>query len=204
MKKAVFLDRDGVINKAFVKDGLPKSPNSLNELKILPGVKESILRLKELGFICLVVTNQPDVPRGKINKNTVIEMNNFLKKEIKLDDIFVCYHDDKDNCNCRKPKPGLLLQASKKWNVDFKKSFIIGDRWRDIQAGEKIGCKTIFLDYKYNLKKSLSTANKRGTKFAVIIGQEEYKNNNYILKNLLTNSQEKLTISKLIKKLNKN
>ena len=82
MKKAVFLDRDGVINKAFIKDGLPKSPNSLNELKILPGGKESILRLKELDFICLVVTNQPDVPRGKINKNTVIEMNNFLKKEI--------------------------------------------------------------------------------------------------------------------------
>ena len=153
MKKAVFLDRDGVINKAFIKDGLPKSPNSLNELKILPGVKESILRLKELDFICLVVTNQPDVPRGKINKNTVIEMNNFLKKEIELDDIFVCYHDDKDNCNCRKPKPGLLLQAIKKWNVDFKKSFIIRDRWRDIQAGEKIVCKTIFLDYKYKDKK---------------------------------------------------
>jgi D-glycero-D-manno-heptose 1,7-bisphosphate phosphatase len=149
MKKAIFLDRDGVINKAFIKDGLPKSPNSLSELKILPGVKESILRLKELDFICLVVTNQPDVPRGKINKNTVIEMNNCLKKEIELDDIFVCYHDDKDNCNCRKPKPGLLLQAIKKWNVDFKKSFIVGDRWRDIQAGKKVGCKTIFLDYKY-------------------------------------------------------
>ena len=149
MKKAVFLDRDGVINKAFINDGLPKSPNSLNELKILPGVKESILRLKELDFICLVVTNQPDVPRGKINKNIVVEMNNFLKKEIELDDIFVCYHDDKDNCNCRKPKPGLLLQARKKWNVDFKKSFIVGDRWRDIQAGKKVGCKTIFLDYKY-------------------------------------------------------
>ena len=149
MKKAVFLDRDGVINKAFIKDGLPKSPTSLNELEILPGVKESILRLKKLNFICLVVTNQPEVTRGKINKNTVIKMNSFLKKKIELDDIFVCYHDDKDNCNCRKPKPGLLLQASKKWNVDFKKSFIIGDRWRDIQAGKKVGCKTIFLDYKY-------------------------------------------------------
>ncbi len=149
MKKAVFLDRDGVINKAFIKDGLPLSPNSLDELEILPGVKESVLRLKKLNFICLVVTNQPDVSRGKINKNTVIKMNNFLKKEIKLDDIFVCYHDDKDNCNCRKPKPGLLLQASKQWDVNLKKSFIIGDRWRDIQAGEKVGCKTIFLDCKY-------------------------------------------------------
>ena len=149
MKKAVFLDRDGVINKAFVKDGLPTSPNSLDELEILPGVKESVLRLKKLNFICLVVTNQPDVSRGKINKNTVIKMNNFLKKKIELDDIFVCYHDDKDNCNCRKPKPGLLLQASKQWDVNLKKSFIIGDRWRDVQAGEKVGCKTIFLDYKY-------------------------------------------------------
>ena len=149
MKKAVFLDRDGVINKAFIKNGLPESPNSLSELEILPGVKESILRLKKLNFICLVVTNQPDVQRGKIKKNTIIKMNNFLKKKIELDDIFVCYHDDQDKCNCRKPKPGLLLQAKKKWNVDFKKSFIVGDRWRDIQAGKKVGCKTIFLDYKY-------------------------------------------------------
>ena len=76
-------------------------------------------------------------------------MNNFLQKEIKLDDFFVCYHDDEDNCECRKPKPGLLLQASKKWDVNLKKSFIIGDRWRDIQAGEKAGCKTIFLEYNY-------------------------------------------------------
>ena len=149
MKKAVFLDRDGVINKAFVKKGLPTSPNSLDELEILPGVKESITRLKKLNFICLVVTNQPDVPRGKISKSNVIKMNNFLKKEIEFDDIFVCYHDDKDNCNCRKPKPGLLLQASKKWNVDFKKSFMIGDRWREIDAGKNLGCKTIFLDYNY-------------------------------------------------------
>ena len=149
MKKAVFLDRDGVINKAFIKNGLPESPNSLSELEILPRVKESILRLKKLNFICLVVTNQPDVQRGKIKKNIVIKMNNFLKKKIELDDIFVCYHDDQDNCNCRKPKPGLLLQARKKWNVDFKKSFIVGDRWRDIQAGKKVGCKTIFLDYRY-------------------------------------------------------
>jgi len=153
MKKSVFLDRDGVINKVYIKDGLPQSPNSLDELKILPGVKESIIKLKKLNFICLMVTNQPNVSRKKIDKNSVIQMNNFLKNEIALDDIFVCYHDDSDNCNCRKPKPGLLLQAGKKWDVDFKKSFMIGDRWRDIQAGEKVGCKTIFLDYKYNEKK---------------------------------------------------
>ena len=153
MKKAVFLDRDGVINKAIIKNGKPLSPNSLNELEILPGVRQSITKLKKLNFVCLVVTNQPNVSRKKIDKNSVIQMNNFLKNEIALDDIFVCYHDDSDNCNCRKPKPGLLLQAGKKWDVDFKKSFMIGDRWRDIQAGEKVGCKTIFLDYKYNEKK---------------------------------------------------
>ena len=153
MKKSVFLDRDGVINKVYIKDGLPRSPNSSNELKILPGVRESIIKLKKLNFICLMVTNQPNVSRKKIDKNSVIQMNNFLKNEIALDDIFVCYHDDSDNCNCRKPKPGLLLQAGKKWDVDFKKSFMIGDRWRDIQAGEKVGCKTIFLDYKYSEKK---------------------------------------------------
>ena len=153
MKKAVFLDRDGVINKAIIKNGKPLSPNSLNELEILPGVRQSITKLKKLNFVCLVVTNQPNVARKKIDKNSVIQMNNFLKNEIALDDIFVCYHDDSDNCNCRKPKPGLLLQAGKKWDVDLKKSFMIGDRWRDIQAGEKVGCKTIFLDYKYNEKK---------------------------------------------------
>ena len=153
MKKSVFLDRDGVINKVYIKDGLPRSPNSSNELKILPGVRESVIKLKKLNFICLMVTNQPNVSRKKIDKNSVIQMNNFLKNEIALDDIFVCYHDDSDNCNCRKPKPGLLLQAGKKWDVDFKKSFMIGDRWKDIQAGEKVGCKTIFLDYKYNEKK---------------------------------------------------
>ena len=170
MKKAVFLDRDGVVNKAFIRNGLPTSPISLNELEILPGVKESILRLKKLNYICLLVTNQPDVSRGKIEKKNVIEMNNFLKKEIELDDIFACYHDDKDNCKCRKPKPGMIIQASNKWDIDVRKSFMIGDRWRDIQAGINAGCKTFFIDNNYNEDKlveaSYTSANLLG---AVII-----------------------------------
>ncbi len=149
MKKAIFLDRDGVINKTFIKNSLPISPPSFDLLEILPGVKESILRLKKLNFVCLVVTNQPDVSRGKIEKKTIIKMNNYLKDEIKLDDIFVCYHDDRDKCKCRKPKPGLLLDASKKWDINLKKSYMIGDRWRDIEAGKSVGCKTIFIDYDY-------------------------------------------------------
>ena len=155
MKKAVFLDRDGVINKAIIKDGKPLSPDSLKELEILPGVNQSIIKLKKLNFVCLVVTNQPNVSRKIIDKNSVIQINNFLKNKIPLDDIFVCYHDDKDNCDCRKPKPGLLLEAGKKWNVDFRKSFMIGDRWRDIEAGRNVGCKTIFLDYKYSETKPI-------------------------------------------------
>ena len=89
------------------------------------------MRLKKLNLLCLVVANQPDVSRGKIEKKTVIEMNNYLKDEIQLDVFFVCYHDDRDdhdNCKCRKPKPGLLLEDSKKWNINLKKSYIIGDR----------------------------------------------------------------------------
>ena len=149
MRKAIFLDRDGVINKTFIKNGLPYSPPTFELLEILPGVKESILRLKKLNFVCLVVTNQPDVPRGKIEKKAVIKMNNYIKYEIKLDDIFVCYHDDHDNCKCRKPKSGLLLEASKKWDIDLKKSYMIGDRWKDIEAGKRAGCKTIFIDCNY-------------------------------------------------------
>ena len=170
MKKAVFLDRDGVVNKAFIRNGLPTPPISLNELEILPGVKESILRLKKLNYICLLVTNQPDVTRGRTEKKNVIEINNFLKKEIELDDIFACYHDDKDNCKCRKPKPGMIIQASKKWDIDVRKSFMIGDRWRDIQAGINAGCKTFFIDNNYKEDKlveaSYTSANLLG---AVII-----------------------------------
>ena len=153
MRKAIFLDRDGVINKVFIKDNLPTSPPSFDQLEILPGVKEAILILKKLNFVCLIVTNQPDVSRGKIEKKTVIKMNNHLKDEIKLDDIFVCYHDDHDNCKCRKPKAGLLLEAGKKWDINLRKSYMIGDRWKDIEAGRSAGCKTIFVDYKYSEKK---------------------------------------------------
>jgi len=155
MRRAIFLDRDGTLNKAIVKNGLPFSPPSFSEFEILPGVKESLLKLKKLNFVCLLVTNQPDVSRGKIKKSVVIQMNNFLKSEIKLDDIFVCYHDDCDNCECRKPKPGLLLNAKKKWNINLDKSYMIGDRWKDVQAGINAGCKTIFINNNYKENKEI-------------------------------------------------
>tara|TARA_B100002051_G_C16549638_1_gene541884 strand:- start:143 stop:676 length:534 start_codon:yes stop_codon:yes gene_type:complete len=150
MNKAIFLDRDGVINNIVVSNGLPTSPSKFEEFKILPGVRESIAKLKKLNFYCILVTNQPDVSRGKIKKETVIKMNEYLKKELSLNDVFVCFHDDSDNCLCRKPKPGLILNATKKWKINLKKSYMIGDRWKDIDAGKLSGCKTIFIDNKYN------------------------------------------------------
>ena len=154
-RKAIFLDRDGTLNKAYIENGLPISPSSLNKFKIIKGVKKSINRLKKLNFLCILITNQPDVFRGKISKKTVVKMNSYIKKKIKLDDMFVCYHDNEHNCSCRKPKPGLLLKASKKWKIDLKKSFMIGDRWKDILAGKKVGCKTIFINNNYKNDKKV-------------------------------------------------
>ena len=151
--KAVFLDRDGVINKAVVIDGKPYPPASLDELKILSGVREGIALLKKNGFKILVVTNQPDVSRGKTLPETVETINRFLEKELKIDQVYCCYHDGNENCSCRKPKPGMLLGASKDWNIDLKVSYIIGDRWRDVEAGKAAGVKTLLIEYGYDEKR---------------------------------------------------
>ena len=149
MKRAVFIDRDGVINKTDIRNGLPYAPTAFNDLEILPGVKESIIKLKKLNFICIVATNQPDVLRRKVKMEEVIKMHDYIKKEIDVDDILTCFHDDSDKCKCRKPKPGLLLDGSRKWNINLKESYMIGDRWKDISAGVSAGCKTIFINNKY-------------------------------------------------------
>ena len=149
INKAVFLDRDGVINRAFIRDNFPFPPSSIDELEILPYVKESLRLLKENGFLLIIVTNQPDVGRGKQKKENVNEINRYLIEQLPLDDIFVCWHGRDNECDCRKPKPGMLHRASEKYGIDFKKSFLIGDRWRDINVGYAVGCKTIFIDYKY-------------------------------------------------------
>ena len=148
--KAVFLDRDGVINRALVCDGRSFPPPSLDELEILPDVPESLHLLKENGFLLIVVTNQPDVARGKQKRESVEEMHSFLKNQLPLDDIFVCWHGQDGECECRKPLPGMLIQAAEKYGIDFQQSYLIGDRWKDIDAGKTAGCETIFLDYHYN------------------------------------------------------
>ena len=150
--KAVFLDRDGVINRAVVKNGRPYPPSSLDELEILPGVKAALESLHKAGYLLIVVTNQPDVARGKASKATVDEIHQYMMASFPLDKILSCFHDDADRCNCRKPKPGALLNAAEEYKLDLSACYMIGDRWRDIESGVSAGCKTIFLDYGYSEK----------------------------------------------------
>lgn len=152
MRRAVFLDRDGVINKSIVRAGKPYPPASVAELEILPSVPYALERLKRGGFILIVVSNQPDVARGTASRAEVEEINNALSRALPIDEFRMCYHDDDDNCECRKPKPGMLLAAARKWTIDLASSYMVGDRWRDIEAGKRAGCRTFFIDYAYDEK----------------------------------------------------
>ena len=147
--KAVFLDRDGVLNKAIVRDGKPYPPASLAEFEFLPHVKEVLPQLKSAGYLLIVVTNQPDVGRGTQHKSVVEEMHDLLKRELPLDAIYVCYHGYDGECDCRKPKPGMLIEAAKKYDIDLKQSYMIGDRVKDVDAGYAGRCHTIFIEYGY-------------------------------------------------------
>jgi D-glycero-D-manno-heptose 1,7-bisphosphate phosphatase len=140
--RAVFLDRDGVINRTVVRDGVPRPPATADALEILPGVAEALTRLRNAGYQLIVVTNQPDVARGATAKDTVEAMHDRLRAILPLDEIRVCYHDDSDRCPCRKPKPGLLTMGR---DVDLAASFMVGDRWRDIEAGRSAGCTTVLV-----------------------------------------------------------
>jgi D-glycero-D-manno-heptose 1,7-bisphosphate phosphatase len=147
--RAVFLDRDGVLNRAIVRDGKPYPPASLGELEIVENAAGSLARLKELGFLLLVVTNQPDVARGTQTLDTIHALHEAMRESLPLDDFLVCPHDDRDGCRCRKPLPGLLLEAQARYGIDLRRSFLVGDRWRDIDAGRAAGCRTVLLDHNY-------------------------------------------------------
>ena len=149
-RRAVFLDRDGVINRAVLREGKPYPPSSLAELEILPDVPEALARLHATGFRLIVVTNQPDVARGTQAREVVEAMHaTLLAHGLPIDSFQVCYHDDAHDCTCRKPSPGLLLAAAWEENLDLATSFIVGDRWRDIEAGRRAGCTTVFINYHY-------------------------------------------------------
>jgi D-glycero-D-manno-heptose 1,7-bisphosphate phosphatase len=148
-RPAVFLDRDGVINRPIVREGKPHAPLSLAEFELLPGVSESLASLRDQGYLILIVTNQPDVSRGNARRQSIDSIHDHLKKQLPLDGIFSCFHDEADNCDCRKPQPGLIFRAAREFDVDLKSSFMVGDRWRDIEAGKRAGCRTFFIDWQY-------------------------------------------------------
>jgi len=150
-RRAVFLDRDGVLNRAFIHDdGKTHPPASPDELEILPGVVQACKELRQAGFLLIVVTNQPDVARGAQRQEVVEAINDVLCCQVHVDDVRVCYHDDPDDCACRKPRPGLLLEAARVWGIDLANSFMVGDRWKDIEAGRRAGCKNVLVERAYS------------------------------------------------------
>lgn len=148
---AVFLDRDGVITHAIVREGKPYAPTQLSEFQILSGVAEACKSLKAAGYMLVVATNQPDVGRGILEQGVVEEMHTLLLKELPLDRIEVCYHPGRGQsaCVCRKPLPGMLLRAAGELSLDLSQSFMVGDRYGDIQCGEAAGCRTMLIGAGY-------------------------------------------------------
>jgi D-glycero-D-manno-heptose 1,7-bisphosphate phosphatase len=151
LKRAVFLDRDGVINQVKVVAGKPFPATSLDEFVLLPGVVEACRRLKAAGFLLVVATNQPDVGRGTLDQRVVETIHRHLLRVLPIDRVEVCYHPgiDDSECDCRKPKPGMLRRAAAELGLDLARSFMVGDRWRDIDCGHAAGCHTILVDHGY-------------------------------------------------------
>jgi D-glycero-D-manno-heptose 1,7-bisphosphate phosphatase len=150
MNRAVFLDRDGVLTRALVRGGKAYAPMTPAEMEIDADAPVALARLKVAGFLLIVVTNQPDVARGVTRREDVEAMHATLRAALPLDAVCVCYHDDRDACDCRKPKPGMLLEAAAAYAIDLGASFMVGDRWRDVDAGAAAGCRTIWIDRGYD------------------------------------------------------
>jgi len=150
MNRAVFWDRDGVLNQAIVRNNIAYAPLCQSEFVLVPEALQCIERLKQEDLLMIVVTNQPEVAHGSLSWDELDAMHSVLRESIPVDDVLVCPHADDDACECRKPKPGLLLTAQRKWNIDLEHSFLIGDRWRDIGAGEVVGCYTVLIDRPYS------------------------------------------------------
>jgi D-sedoheptulose 7-phosphate isomerase len=160
-RRAVFFDRDGVLSNVVIRNGKPYPPAAPSEFLILPDTAASLARLKARDFLLFVVTNQPDVARGQQTRDNVEVMNRRLRKELPLDDVFTCFHDDADACDCRKPRPGLMTRAAEQYGIDLSRSYLAGDRWRDIDAGANAGCKTILIERGYSEQQPASVPDVR-------------------------------------------
>ena len=149
-RKAIFFDRDGVINKVVVDNGKPYSPRKIDDFAIFLEAKECLSSSRDLGFLNIIITNQPDIARNLLDKDELEAMHKIIEEELPVDDIMLCSHDNDDNCSCRKPKPGLIIDAAKTWSINCASSFVIGDTWRDMEAGKAVGCRTVLLNKSYN------------------------------------------------------
>jgi D-glycero-D-manno-heptose 1,7-bisphosphate phosphatase len=159
VNKAVFLDRDGVINELiyYPEHGIVDSPFIPNQFRLLPKVAKAIARFHELGFKVVVISNQPGIAKGYLSQETFAEIRSKMNRELArrgafLDAEYYCFHHPeakikrlKANCKCRKPEPGLLLEAEEELDINLSLSWMIGDGLTDVQAGNKAGCKTILL-----------------------------------------------------------
>lgn len=152
MRPGVFLDRDGVLVANTWRDGRAVAVRTVAQMELLPGAQDALARLKEAGFGLAVVTNQPDVSTGHIDAREMEGMNSWLRERLPIDAIKICTHVDRDGCACRKPKAGLLLEAAVELGLDVARSYMIGDRWRDISAGAAINCRTILVGDGYGEK----------------------------------------------------
>jgi D-glycero-D-manno-heptose 1,7-bisphosphate phosphatase len=156
VRGAVFFDRDGVLNEPVVRDGKPYPPATVAELQISPGAKSALDGLRAAGFVLICVTNQPDVARGTLTFATLEALHEKLQESLSLDEVIACTHDDSDHCTCRKPQPGMILDAARRHTIDLNRSYLVGDRWRDIDAGHAAGCRTILVDRQYDERKATS------------------------------------------------
>lgn len=147
--KAVFLDRDGVLNEAVVRGGKPYSPASVDEVVISADAPAALASLRQHGYRLIMATNQPDIARKLMPRETVERINRFICDSLPIDAVEMCEHDDSDNCECRKPRPGLLTRAARRDGIDLAQSFMIGDRWSDIEAGRSAGCRTVLIGSGY-------------------------------------------------------
>ncbi len=149
-QKAVFFDRDGVLNHLVNREGALCSPQKFEDFHIIDKAMEVVSLAHEMGYLAIVVSNQPDISRGKLNQSELDKMTDLLFTKLSIDDIFYCPHDDDNDTDCRKPAPGLFFIAQKKYNIDFKKSFMIGDTWKDVEAAKNAGISMILIRKDYN------------------------------------------------------
>ena len=145
-RRAVFLDRDGVLNRLVSRNGKRVSPRRVSHFHLFPGIGAVVNELRQAGLLAVVVTNQPDVARGFMTAAELERMHDRLRAAATLDAIYACVHDDRHQCACRKPKPGLVLDAARELGINVPQSFLVGDSWKDIEAGKAAGCRTILVE----------------------------------------------------------